>query len=92
MNTLINKMRADFDLLAEHRLSTGEWSEQDKHEIGLAIKAAIDSDEKPVIAMWGRWLADLAAWITAWRLVCAPIDELIRLRVAQDQAVKGKGK
>lgn len=90
MKALINTMRANFDLLAEHRLSTGEWSEAEKIEIGQAIRAAIESKDNVQIAMWGRWLADLAAWLTGWRLVCAPIDELIRLRVAQDKA-KGDG-
>lgn len=81
MKAIIDKMRADFVLLSEHRLATGEWTQEGQAEIGQAIKQAIESGDQVQIAMWSRWLADLACWVTAWRMICAPIEEHIRLAI-----------
>lgn len=70
IDAVIAKMRADFSLVAEARLASGEWSDQDKAEIGAAIKSAIMNKDLVMLACWSRWLADLSAWITAWNLVC----------------------
>lgn len=83
---ILEKMRADFVLIADQRVETGEWTDQDRLEVSQAIKAAIESKDEAQIAMWSRWLADLSCWVTAWRMICTPINDLIRLKVEQNKA------
>ena len=83
---ILDKMRADFVLIADMRIETGEWTDQDRTEVSQAIRAAIESKDEAQVAMWSRWLADLACWITAWKMICPPINDLIRLKVEQNKA------
>jgi hypothetical protein len=88
MKAIIDKMRADFVLVGEDRIQSGQWTEQDYAEVGGAIKAAIATNEPTQIMTWARWLADLAAWVTAYRLVCAPINRCIELRIEEQRAAE----
>lgn len=86
MEQLIAKMRADWPLIAESRRATGDWTEQDEQEIGAAIKAAVDSKDAAVIAMWARWLADLSAWCCAWRLIVRGSEAAMRAKAIEHKA------
>lgn len=95
MKAIIEKMRADFVLVGEDRIQSGQWTEQDYAEVGAAIKAAIEAynaDEDPAkpsqssVISWARWLADLSAWVTAYKMICAPVNRLIELRLAERRA------
>lgn len=75
MTNRIAQMRADFPLAAKAR----DWSEQDQADIGIAIKAAIASNDAEALTYWSRELAEAAAWWRAWcervRLAEARIKE-----------------
>lgn len=58
MQKLIEKMRADWGVVAEDRRRTGNWTEEDETDIGAAVKAAIDGGNEEMIACWARWLAE----------------------------------
>jgi hypothetical protein len=88
MKEIIAKMRADFVLIGEDRIQSGQWTEQDFEDIGAAIKEAIDSNEPTQVLTWARWLADLSAWVTAYRLVCAPVNRCIELRLEEQRAAR----
>lgn len=81
MKAIIDKMRADFIVVGEDRVQSGQWTEADYAEVGAAIKAAIASDEPTQVFMWARWLADLAAWVTAFRMICVPINRSIEAHI-----------
>lgn len=70
MDAVIQKMRADWAVVATERKALGDWSETDSLEIANAIRLAIDENDRDAIACWSRWLADLSAWVTAWNLIC----------------------
>lgn len=100
MKAIIEKMRADFVLVGEDRIQSGQWTEQDYAEVGAAIKDAItayqaDKDNAKqsaaAVLSWARWLADLSAWVTAYRMICAPVDRLIELRLAELRAAESQG-
>ena len=78
MQELIAKMRADWTVVAAHRVAAKEWTTEDEIEIGQAIKAAIDAKDRNAIACWSRWLADLSAWVTAWNLICRGSEAAMR--------------
>lgn len=100
MKAIIEKMRADFVLVGEERIQSGQWTEQDYAEVGAAIKDAItayqaDKDNAKqsaaAVLSWARWLADLSAWVTAYRMICEPVDRLIELRIAERRAARADG-
>lgn len=93
MEQQIAKMRADWARVAEHRVKSGEWTEADEKEIGLAIKAAVAAKDPDMLACWAAWLADLSASISAWDLIVR--GTMARMRAAaakqlEDQAGKRK--
>ena len=90
MKSIIEKMRVDLVVVGEDRIQSGQWTRQDFDEIGDAIKSAIHSNESTQIMTWARWLADLSAFVTAYRLVCAPVNRCIELRIAEQRAAKSK--
>ena len=69
MKALIDKMRADYWIVAEDRKAAGEWSEQDIEDIGAAIKAAIEGGGRDTIVCWALWLADLSASTVAFKSI-----------------------
>lgn len=78
MKGIIDKMRADFVVVTEDRIASGEWSKADADEVGEAIRVAVVSNDPSAIAMWARWLADLAAFVTAWTLVVRATEGRMR--------------
>lgn len=78
MQKVIEKMRADFALVAEERRGRGDWDEALEREIGAAIKAAIEADDVEMIACWAAWLADLAMQISAFALVVRKSESRMR--------------
>ena len=58
---IIDKMRADWPVVEEDRITSGQWSQADADEVGAAIKAAIDANDTTTILLWARWMADLSA-------------------------------
>lgn len=58
---IIDKMRADWPVVEEDRITSGQWSQEDADEVGAAIKAAIVANDTTMILLWARWMADLAA-------------------------------
>lgn len=110
MKATIEKMRADFVLVGEDRIQSGQWTEQDYAEVGAAIKDAISTyqaakkalatqpgndDVEPysaaAVLSWARWLADLSAWVTAYRMICEPVNRLIELKLAERRAAESQG-
>jgi len=86
MQELIDKMRADWSVVAAHRVAAKEWTKEDEIEIGQAIKAAIDAKDRNAIACWSRWLADLSAWVTAWNLICRGSEAAMRAAAKEHKA------
>ena len=69
MKSIVAKMRADWPVIAENRRESGEWTEEDEKEIGLAVKEAIASNDPDLICRWARYLADLSALAIGLRVV-----------------------
>lgn len=88
MKEIIEKMRTDFVLIGDHRIKSGEWTEQDFEDVGAVIKTAVASNEPTQILTWSRWLADLSAWVIAYRMICAPINRCIELRLEEQRAAR----
>jgi hypothetical protein len=86
MQELIDKMRADWSVVAAHLVAAKEWTKEDEIEIGQAIKAAIDAKDRNAIACWSRWLADLSAWVTAWNLICRGSEAAMRAAANEHKA------
>lgn len=61
MERLVDKMRADFVVVASSRIQSGSWSPEDEQMAGAAIKAALDAKDEGLLLCWARWLAGLAA-------------------------------
>lgn len=91
MQKLIEKMRADWGVVAEDRRRTGDWSEEDETDIGAAVKAAIDSGNRDLIASWARWLADLAATTVALKAIALGIEGRMRAKAAEHRAAGKAG-
>lgn len=86
MQKLIEKMRADWGVVAEDRRRTGDWTEQDEADIGAAIKAAVSDGNEEMIACWARWLADLAATTVALTAIAKGIEGRMRAKAAEHKA------
>lgn len=78
MKRVIDKMRADFSLVSEARVASGDWTNETVEEIGDAIKAAIDKNDRAMIAHWARWLADLSCFEASWALVVVATEDRMR--------------
>ena len=85
MKTMIEKMRADWVVVAEERRACGEWTEEDEAEIGEAVKRAIASGKVDLISCWARWLGDLSATTVALKSIVLNINTRMR-----DQARKSR--
>lgn len=88
MQKLIEKMRADWGVVAEDRLQSGDWTEEDETEIGDAIKAAVKGGDEDLIACWARWLSDLAAITVTLKSVALGIDGRMRAKAAEHRAAQ----
>lgn len=86
MEQVIAKMRADWSVIAKARLESGEWTAEDVKDIGAAVAVAVAAKSPDQIAMWSRWLADLAAWACAWNLICRGAEVAMRAKAAEVKA------
>lgn len=86
MDKLINKMRADFALVSEARIASGDWTDELVVDIREAIKAAIDEKNASMIAHWARWLADLSCFETSWALVVRATEDRMREAARQHRS------
>ncbi|MBS1188924.1 MAG: hypothetical protein H6R10_716 [Rhodocyclaceae bacterium] len=91
MKSLLDKMRADWAVVAENRLETGDWTEEDERDIGLAVKAAVDSGDSSTIAMWSHWLSDAASWVCAYNLIIRSAEAGMRAKAAEEKAKRERG-
>lgn len=92
MKTMIQKMRADWVMVAEERRACGEWSEADEAEIGEAVKRAIESGEADMISCWARWLGDLSATTVALKTIALNINTRIRDQVHKQREADARKK
>lgn len=88
MQKLIEKMRADWGVVAEDRRRTGDWSEEDETDIGAAVKAAVAGGNEELIACWARWLSDLAATTVALKAIALGIEGRMRAKAAEHRAAQ----
>lgn len=88
MSLIVEKMRADWRLVAEFKRKHEEWSEADEKEIGDLVKAAVASGDESLISCWARWLGELASAILLLNLVARGTDANIRRAIAEDKAKK----
>lgn len=86
MQKLIEKMRADWSVVAEDRRRTGDWTEEDETDIGTAVKAAVQGGNEELIACWARWLADLSATTVALSAIAKGIEGRMRAKAAEHKA------
>lgn len=88
MELMLKKMRADFDMVALARKESGEWSDADIAEFSAAIKRCVEDKNHTALALWARWLADLAAGVVFFSLVVRGSE--VGMRAAAAQARAGK--
>ena len=86
MELIIKKMRADFEVVANANRESGEWSADDVREFNAAIKAAIDGKDTMAIALWARWLAELATGVVFFNMVVRTAEAGMRAKAAQAKA------
>lgn len=86
MEKIIEKLRADWPIVAEARRASGEWSKEDEDEIGKAIKAAVESKDLSTLTLWSHWMSELATGVTYFRLIVRAAESAIRLQVAANKA------
>lgn len=85
---MIDKLRADFQLVAEHRVKGGDWSEADAKEFGACIKECIERKDVVAVSAWAMWISDLAHSITTFTIVVRNAE--IRIRDAALEAKEQK--
>lgn len=88
MELMLKKMRADFDVVARARKESGEWSDADIAEFSAAIKGRVDAKDHTGLALWARWLADLAAGVVFFNLVVRGAEAGMRAKAAEAKAGK----
>jgi len=90
MNAVVEKMRADWILVSEARKASGDWTDEEAQDIAAAIRAAIEAKDRTVIACWSSWLADLAAWVTAWNLICRGSEAEMKRKAKEARGQQGE--
>jgi hypothetical protein len=78
MKMIIEKMRADWNLVVADRRACGDWSDADEAEIGAAVAADVKAGDPDTIVLWARWLADLAALAVGLKAAGHGANERIR--------------
>lgn len=86
MELIVKKMRADFEVVANARREAGEWSAEDVKEFNAAIRSAIEGKDIMAIALWARWLAELATGVVFFNMVIRTAEAGMRAKVAQTKA------
>ncbi|WP_191090359.1 hypothetical protein [Dechloromonas sp. CZR5] len=92
MSEILKKLRADFEMVAEHALDRKEWSQDDFKEFGAAIKAAADSNDLAVLILWARDMAIRANHILYSEMVIRSVEAGMRARIEADKAAKAGAK
>lgn len=90
MKSIVEKMRADFKRVAEHRKASGDWSESDEAEISAAVGAAVKAEDPDMIKSWALWLADLSCSIAAWELIVRGSLARMRHRAREEREARSQ--
>lgn len=90
MKSIVEKMRADFKRVAEHRKASGDWSESDEAEISAAVGAAVKAEDPDMIKSWALWLADLSCSIAAWELIVRGSLARMRHRAREEREARAQ--
>lgn len=53
----VEKLRRDYMAVAGWLVDCGEWTGAESHEVGQAIKTALDQQESGYLAYWAEWMA-----------------------------------
>lgn len=61
LDQLRDQMRADLNRIVSFRRTNGEWTKEEADECGLAIRAALQSGDQPLISQWAAWCKQTAA-------------------------------
>lgn len=85
MEMIVDKMRSDFELVAQARKEAGEWTEADIREFNAAIKDCIKRNDTTALALWARWLADLSASVVFFNLVVKGTETAMRAAAAKSR-------
>lgn len=88
MSIVVEKMRADWRVVAEDKRQRGEWTEAEEKEVGDLVKSVVASNDDGLITCWARWLGELAGAILLLRLVARGTDANIKRAIAEDKAAK----
>lgn len=88
MELMLKKMRADFDVVARARKESGEWSDADIAEFNAVIERCVKTKDNVGLALWARWLADLASSVVFFNLVVRGAEAGIRAMAAEAKAGK----
>lgn len=88
MSDLLNKLRADFELVARHCTESGEWTKEDQAEFGAAIKAAVERKDDAILILWARDMAIRAAHVLYQTMVIRGVEATMRARAAEEHARK----
>jgi N-acetylglucosamine kinase-like BadF-type ATPase len=84
----IEKLRKDFDLVADDRVKRGDWTKEEVAEFGEAIKEAVDQGDVVALCGWAMWFSDLAHSLTTFALIVRNAE--IRIRAAALEAKEQK--
>lgn len=88
MTDLLNKLRADFELVSKHLIESGEWSRDDAAEFGAAIKGAVDRKDDEIVILWARDMSIRANAVLYHALVIRGVEASMRARAAAEAARK----
>lgn len=82
---MIDKLRADFVLVADFRLASGDWTKDDERAFGAAIKASIDSGSPETLCMWALRFSDLAHVVTTCAMAVRIAEGRMRADIQRDK-------
>lgn len=89
MSDLLNKLRADFELVSKHCIESGEWSKEDAAEFGAAIKATVERKDDATLVLWARDMAVRANAVLYHTLVVRGVEVTMRARAAAEAGKAG---
>lgn len=75
----VETLRRDYMAVSVWLVDCGEWTGAESHEVGQAIKTALDQQDSGYLAFWADWLDRYASMARAYQ---AELDRLIRDAVA----------
>lgn len=72
MQKVVDKLRADFALVALQHRQSGAWGAEDEAQVGHTIAKAVQRDDEGAVLTWARWMAAKASEaLLDWPLVGA---------------------